>query len=205
MTDERYNEIIKNIRRPSNCESLKETRVNNGVWTTLESFTQTEDSKLRAIQNSVVKASINLTKMLDKGGQDMDSQILEWGMDSLAILGHANRWINLRRRDLHKKHIDPRLCSSAIPVTDQLYGDNMIKDIKDIQELNRISRKVGSQQSTTYPLYRSSFKSRSFGRPVFRGRGRFRGTGTTKHPRTNYTNYNNMNHASKNLKGEHRK
>ena len=32
MADDTYNELIKLIHRPSNCETLKETSVNQGVW-----------------------------------------------------------------------------------------------------------------------------------------------------------------------------
>ncbi|ESO92230.1 hypothetical protein LOTGIDRAFT_162885 [Lottia gigantea] len=57
---------------------------------------------------------------------------------STAIVGNDGnnsvKWINLCRRESHKRDIDPRLCFSTIPFTDQLYGDNVIKDIKDIQE-----------------------------------------------------------------------
>ena len=41
--------------------------------------------------------------------------------------------------------MDPKLhylCSTSIPYTDLLYGDSMNKDIKDIQEMNKISRNV---------------------------------------------------------------
>ena len=42
--------------------------------------------------------------------------------------------------------MDPKLhylCSSSLQSTDQLYGDTIIKDIKDAQEFNKISRQVG--------------------------------------------------------------
>ena len=148
MPDDVYNELTKNINQPGNCVSLKETRVNQGVWSVLKPYTQTEDSKLRGIQNAVVKATVNVTKMMDAGASTFDQKLMDWGTDAIAILGQANKWLNVRRKDLHKKDMDPKLhylCSSSLQSTDQLYGDSIIKDIKDAQEFNKISRQVGAR------------------------------------------------------------
>ena len=77
MRDESYNDILKTIHRPENCYTLKETRVNAGVWSVLKPQTQTEDSKMRGIQNSVVKASVNLAKLTDKAASTFDEETLE--------------------------------------------------------------------------------------------------------------------------------
>ena len=148
MPDDVYNELTKGISRPGNCITLKETRVNQGVWSVLKPNTQTEDSKMRGVQNAVVKATINLTKMLDAGASSFDQKLMDWGTDAIAILGQANKWLNVRRKELHKRDMDPKLhylCSSSLQSTDQLYGDSIIKDIKDAQEFNKISRQVGAR------------------------------------------------------------
>ena len=54
MADDAYNVLIKLIHRPANCETLKETRVNQGVWSVLKSTTQTEVR----VQNALVKNKI---------------------------------------------------------------------------------------------------------------------------------------------------
>ena len=100
---------------------------------------------MRGIQNFVVKASVNIVKLIDKAAPTFDEATLEWGSNALALLGQANKWLNIRRREVCKKYMDPKLhylCSTSIPYTDLIYGDSMIKDIKDIQEMNKISRNV---------------------------------------------------------------
>lgn len=77
MPDDTYSELIKTIHRPANCENLKEIRVNQGVWSVLKSNTQTDDSKLRGIQNAVVKATINLVKIMNAGANTFDPKMLE--------------------------------------------------------------------------------------------------------------------------------
>jgi hypothetical protein len=47
-----------------------------------------------------------------------DNDMLVWGTDAFGFPGQANCWINIRRRDLHKRDMDPRLyhlCSPMVP------------------------------------------------------------------------------------------
>ena len=164
MLHDSYNELIKQIHSPENCESLKETCVNQGVWSVLKSNTQTEDSKLRGIQNALVKATANAVMIMNSGSKTLDPKMLEWDMDAIGVLGQANKWLNVRRCELHKCDMDLKLhylCSSSVQYTDQLYGDSIVKDIKDAQETNKISRQVGMRGRG----------QRGCGRG-FRGRGR---------------------------------
>ena len=209
MPDDVYNELVKGINRPVNCEALKKTRVNQGVWTILKLYTQTEDSKLRGVQNAVIKASINVTKMLNAEAKNFhDQKMLDWGTDAIGILGQANKWLDVRRKDLHKRDMDPKLhylCSSALQSTDQLYGDSIIKDIKDAQEFNKISRQVG------FGMRGRGMRGRS--RSFYRGR--LRGSFNQNRRRgSSYQGYQPGNPAvskphyaagSKNSKPEHKK
>lgn len=60
VSADRILEISKDIHRPQNCEALVKTRVNAGMWRLLKPQTQTDDAKMQAIQNTVIKASINI-------------------------------------------------------------------------------------------------------------------------------------------------
>lgn len=150
LADENYHEIIKNIHRPSNCETLKEIKVHSAVWGILKQNTQAEDSKLRGIQGCITKAACNLVMLLDKHAADFDSSSLALGMNAVGLLGQSSKWISTRRKECHKRDMDPRLhhlCSAATTNTDVLYGDTstIVKDIKDIQEMNKISRNIASK------------------------------------------------------------
>ena len=75
-----YAELTKNIHRLKNCFALKETRVNAGVCSVLKPQAQTENSKVRDVQNAVIKASCNIAKLLDKAAPVSDKQMLDWGL-----------------------------------------------------------------------------------------------------------------------------
>lgn len=174
VSDERITEIMRDIHRPQNCESLTKTRVNVGMWRLLKPQTQTDDARMQAIQNCIIKASINVTKLLDKEGEGLDGQSIEWGTNALALLGQSNRLINNKRKDAHKNDLDPKffpLTSSSLPYTEYLYGDesDINRNVKDIQDMSRIG-KIGRVQRGRG--FRGGHYRRGRGpRRGFRGRG----------------------------------
>ncbi|MES9883155.1 MAG: hypothetical protein ABW185_20010, partial [Sedimenticola sp.] len=171
ITDERQNEIMKEINRPQNCEALAKTRVNQSIWRLLKPHTQTEDVKMQNVQSLVIKAASNLAKLLDKGGDVLDPEMLEWGTNALGLLGQSNKQINNKRKEAHKLDLDPKyqhLCSSAFPFTDNLYGDDVNKNVREISDMNRLGRDVGRGMGRGRRPFR--------GRP-FRMRGRSWGRG----------------------------
>ena len=69
------------------------------------------------------------------------------------------------KSDLRQDYM--HLCSTTVPFTDYLFGDDVSKTVKDIQEVNRAGQKIG----TSWP--RGGNRMRSRGRGTrYRGRGR---------------------------------
>ena len=59
-------------------------------------------------------------------------------IDSLSLFAHANAKLNTRQKELIKPdlHSDYKhLCSASIPVTAELFGDDLSKQVKDISEI----------------------------------------------------------------------
>ncbi|CAC5378650.1 unnamed protein product [Mytilus coruscus] len=93
-SDEKYNELMKSVARPENCVSLTRTRVHQLIWDLLSPQTRSFDSVIQQHQETVVKASCNITKLLnmlcklkpdlcDDCQQEMQSCI-DLGIDSIA-------------------------------------------------------------------------------------------------------------------------
>jgi hypothetical protein len=75
----------------------------------------------------------------------LDESTLELAMNSLALLGQANKWLSCRREEHHKRAMDPKLhylCSATASYTYMLYNDSIVMDIKDIQDMNKVSRNL---------------------------------------------------------------
>jgi len=73
----------------------------------------------------------------------------------MSLLTHASYEINMQRRLLLRPDIGKEysaLCSSQLPFTDFLFGDDLQKHLKDIGDQNKIGAKITSN----YKGHRSS-------------------------------------------------
>ena len=179
ISDDRQNDLIKDTHRPNNCDALVKTKVNQSIWRLLKPQTQTDDVKMQSIQNNIIKASINITKLLDQAGESLGTSNVELGTNALGLLGQANKLINNKRKECHKNDLDNKyhyLTSHNFPYTDMLYGDDVNKNVREIQDMNRLSRSI-SRGASNYrgmaPRGRRPMRFLSRGRA--RGRGFFRG------------------------------
>ena len=72
----------------------------------------------------------------------------------MSLLTHASYEINMQRRLLLKPDIGREysaLCSSQLPFTDLLFGDNLTKHLKDIGDQNKIGAKITPAHKGTRP------------------------------------------------------
>eukprot|EP00105_Crassostrea_gigas_P034950 XP_019919098.1 PREDICTED: uncharacterized protein LOC109617440 [Crassostrea gigas] len=169
IEEERYGELLKVINRPENCPALVTVKTNQMVWDFLSPMTKSSDKKMQNIQTSLVKGACALTKLTYLLGKCDNPEILDLlgnAMESLALLGHANRQLCMLRRELMKPDMKgeyTHLCSHNLKYTDYLFGDDVPKTVKDITDCSKISNKIGLG-------FRGGFRGRS---TRGRARGRF--------------------------------
>ena len=63
----------------------------------------------------------------------------------LALFANANSKLNQRGRELIKPDLHDEykhLCSSSLAITDQLFGDDLPKQVKELTEVNPVGKKV---------------------------------------------------------------
>ena len=184
ISDDKLQKLLKETHRPDNCDSLVKTRVNNLVWNLLSPQIHTIDSNMQKIQEAMIKAAIIFTKLLSVNASILHETQIEAGTDTLGLLGQANKLLNLRRKELHKSNLNPEyhfLCSASQKFTDMLYGDDISKNVKEIQDVNKIGTRIkGSSQSSYQNRGRGGrFRGVMRGR-VTKNRGRGRGSYTPK-------------------------
>jgi len=128
----------------------------------LKPLTQAEDSRLSAIQSIVLKTSTNIVKLVERLGET-ESEHVKLGTTAIALLGHANKMINTKYKDLHKSVLD--------------YTYHYVKNnVREINNMNIIGRAVGRGGG---PIRRGQGQGRrGFNPYASRGRGaRGRGRG----------------------------
>ena len=190
IPEEKFSELIKSIDRPENCEALTKTRVNQLIWDLLSDFTKSEENRIQFRQNIIVKAACLVTKLLDrlnslkKDGMDIPQDLIEMGTGAVGLLGHCNKSINLGRREMHKCDLSFEyfyLCSPSLPFSFFLYGDDISKQVSDIDSVNKAAKKV--KRHPPWMINRGGGSSnRGRGRGFRRGgRGRFLRGGRGNH------------------------
>ena len=190
LPDKVLKEKLEQQARPENCETVKPTRVNPGIWRKLREPTQKRDLQLYKMQQALVNGIIPVARLtdltlsekqrLDKEGMQL---IKKFGLDALSLLTHVNYELNMQRKQLMKPDIGKdyaALCSPHVPFTDLLFGDDLQKQLKDIGDVNKIGAKVqnhrGSQRNP------SGYSSSNTNRHTFSQRNPKNSKGQTFRP-----------------------
>ncbi len=92
--------------------------------------------------------------------------LLRTATDSVGLMANANYQLNMRRREMIKHDINPNfrhLCDTAVQFTEQLFGDDLPKQVKDMSEVNKVGLKLAGP--------RGGYRGRSSGHRGFYQRG----------------------------------
>lgn len=194
LSDEEQKDLCKKFNRPENCPALVAPRVNQPVWTILRTETKSLDSRFQHLQECLIKASCCLTNHANTMAQtEQDTSNIE---DALALLGHTNREINLRRRECIKPDLSQdflHLCSPSVPFTNYLFGDNVTQTVNDIQSINKVSNRVGGRgrgfRGRTRHQSRNTGRGRGRGRTYVQRFGPYPNRPASYQPYPRYTTY----------------
>ena len=124
------------------------SKVNKEIWKGLPKAAKQNDAKLAAIQRSIIKATSALAqstqeilkaykskKLTDK---ETKEKMTDKNADAIAMLGHACHELSVKRFPI-RPHLPKQLtglCEESAPITNQLFGDNLTRTIKEIKELD---------------------------------------------------------------------
>ena len=169
LGENKVKETVEKYYRPENCEKLVAPKVNPEIWEKLTHYGKKWDLRLSAIQNMIVKVGAIIAqstqKLMEFRGQGAHGGKLDTGalltaqIDAIALLGHTNYELSLRRREAIKPNLNKEygsLCSSQTPVSTLLLGDELQSQLTAIRASNRISHTAvhNSSKSSTKPPYR---------------------------------------------------
>ena len=148
------------------------------------------DLGMQELQKSIVKAAqpilqlFNSTFKAKQERSNIDPMLfLSMLADAVTFLGHASYLTSLKRKDMLKPDIAKPyqpVCSKSQAITSYLFGDELPKHIKEIGEVNKISRRVTSRPFSTPSRggkpYKSSGAYQGSNKRAFlgyRGRGNY--------------------------------
>ncbi|XP_053373549.1 uncharacterized protein LOC128546615 [Mercenaria mercenaria] len=163
--------------------------MNQLIWDAVSPNARTSDRKLQHIEESIVKSGTILVKAVNQLAQieseHSDVQlgtVIDQCNDVLALLGHANKQVNLTRKDFLRPEMSKEythLCSQSRPFTKFLFGDDVSKSAKELEDCSKISNRMFDRRpfrgGPTRRLMNRGFRFRGgYGRGMRpRGRGMF--------------------------------
>ena len=160
----------ENIRRPSNSKLLAQTRLNSEIWDIAKKQTRSMDSRLQALQDTLIKGLIPLADLTGKVGESLDSgsamptkEVFWEGLsNSLLLVAAANHSLNICRRDMFKTDLDDNykaLCNNKHPIRSELFGDDFTERLKTISESNKAAKQLTRSNKLVSLKYKGLSKS----------------------------------------------
>ena len=205
-----FNTLMLKYRTPSNLTDYKIPRMNKGIWDLCSKWQKKSDLSMSASQRTLVKAVTAVLKLHDYFSNQPRStrQIaMQTTIDIISFLGKVNTDLTAKRKVAARACLqgDYKNLSTSTSVTENLFGDNMAQDIKDINTIRRIG---AANSGYRYNSRRNSRGSGSF-RGGYRGysgnydsghflwRGRGRGRPPYRASQNNYQQSSYQSHTQK--------
>ena len=147
--DDKIKSKMDSFPAPENVQGLMTPKVNPEVWGKLKTETRSRDVKLQKVQTRLIRGMTAMVMVGEKitVAQRENKQIdlhdcLKLTLNAVALVANGSYEVSLRRReyirpDLNSSYRD--LWSNNTPITDTLFGDDLPKVVKEINETNRMA------------------------------------------------------------------
>ena len=171
--------------RPKNVEFLEVPKVNQPVWENLSQATRYYDKALQSIQKDFLRSSIPILSVMQKLNEAKEvlsqldpKEIIRILSDSPVFIGSANVALVNRRRMQMKKDLPQNMQGLCREDSDfsgsNLFGENLNSKIKEVSELNKISKDIRGRGRGSYrgnrgrgPRNRGNYSFKHTGREKF--------------------------------------
>lgn len=145
---------LDKVKRPGNCDFLTTPKLNPEIWAVLKSGVRSKEIRAQKLQTKTVKAVTMLAETvnnitvnsLGKKAKPVDAKILVKGLFGvIGVLGSTFQDASQLRKEEIKPVLPPKfkpLCNAQVPVTSKLFGDDLAKAVKDLNETSRLSQNL---------------------------------------------------------------
>ena len=137
-------EICQKYPKPSNCQNLLVPKVNPLIWENLSPHVRNLDLKIQRCQKPLIRGLVALLKATNDSPKLSVEQ-----EDSVALLASAHFELNQLRKELIKPDLNNRythLCKPRVKTTEWLFGDDLHKAVKELDEEQKTVGVMRSRQ-----------------------------------------------------------
>ena len=183
MEDEMLEEKMAKHKRPENCEYFT-PRVNSELWSCMDHTAKSDDlrtQKRQAVVTTAVNIVVNLAQKC-MVGDEMSTQDLFSGLtDTAGLLLKVVHDMSLdrRRKIVNSSSVDvkyKKLASAEVPVTKQLFGDDLKTACNQIDTSNKLGNAFTQsvRGRKFFPMKGKNWQPRGRGDLSWRGQARGR-------------------------------
>jgi hypothetical protein len=136
-------ELVEKYPRPDNCPLLVAPRCNKAVWHQLKLPPKTLDTSLQKCQKLLVASLCAIIQATAKATDELKIPLTH----AIVLALSANWEFNQKRRDLLRPHLNSRysaLCNPSTPITTELFGDDIGKEIDEVTKTSRLGLKLST-------------------------------------------------------------
>ena len=158
--------VLEQYHRPSNCDHLVSPKVNKVVWQQLNQAARTADNAMQRCQKLFLASVYAMLHACTQTPRADRSSLIH----ALVLAMSGNREINLRRREFLRSHLNSKysaLCNPSTPITSELFGDDINKEIDQLTKSSQLGTKLTNfrraRGSRFHPY--AATTSRNFSRP----------------------------------------
>ena len=168
------NILMRKYPTPSNLTEMKVPRMNKEIWRLIGKWQRKSDLSLSATQRYLMKAATTVLKLIDyiPNNPSSEKQVaMQTAADIITMMGRVNQELVSKRKTMVRPCLkgDFKTLSTSTKVTENLFGDNLTQDIKDVQ----VKRKI--ENANTYGAF-GSYQNRRGGYRGYRGNNNYYGT-----------------------------
>ena len=139
---------LPSIKFQKNCDQACLPVVNQDIWKILDKRAQNQDKGIQDIQNLVATGITPIIKLADvlKSQFIANKEAKTLLSDALTLLGQVQYNLSVRRcyiirPNLKKKYTS--LCNISKPISNQLFGDEIVKEIKNCDSMYSLGKDYG--------------------------------------------------------------
>ena len=161
-------DLMSKYQVPQNCEFLRVPLINPELWNSesLQDSYRDNDKLMYKNQKLITKAMVPIVQIMNSCLEKNDSvnnRLFDLASDAFSMMAYVHRDQSNIRRQLLKPAVSKpyrKLCNASTPVTENLFGDDLHKQIKDMNESRKFANNISHNKSSSK---RRSTSSSNFG------------------------------------------
>ena len=146
-------DLCSKYKRPENCKALVVPKINKELWntTSIAKSTKEQDKVYQTAQRYLNQGLIPLVQLMDNVLKEKEPENnFRLARDAFQLLAYAHRDISNLRRQKLKTVVSEKyrpLCNDSTPLTDNLLGDELEKQIKTLDEMRKVGNDITKHRS----------------------------------------------------------